>query len=134
MAYTPFNSSAPTTGGSPTPTRQATIDAIRTNLMALRDVLAAGGFVQGFDYSWSGGTVDEPTNIFYKRGVEWIKVVLTWGTTGGEDGNITKMAFYYSSNSGVGYDNMADDAGEFVLTISYDANGYVNSTSWGSTP
>lgn len=134
MAYDPFRSTVPTTAGSPTPSRQATIDDARKNMMALRDILVAGGLVQGFDYSVSGGTAEEPANLFYKKGTEWIKLVLTWGTTGGEDGNVTKMALYYSSNSGGVYENMADDAGEFVLTLTYDSNGNCTSTSWGSTP
>lgn len=134
MAYDPLRPSVPTTAGSPTPSRQSTIDDTRKNIMALRDILVAGGMVQGFDFSTSGGTAEQPADILYKKGTEWIKITLTWGTTGGEDGNVTKAVFRYSSNSGVGYDGMADDAGEYVMTLTYDANGNCTATTWGSTP
>lgn len=134
MAYEYLQPTKPTTAGSPTPTRQASIDATRQNIVALRDILVALGVVQGFDYSVSGGTAEEPAELYFKKGVEWIKVVLTWGTTGGEDGNVTKAAYYYSSNSGGAYDAMVDDGGEYVLTLTYDSNGNCTGTSWGSTP
>jgi hypothetical protein len=130
MAYTALDSSKPAaTQTGPNMTLSA-----HDNILAVRDILAAGGFVQGWDYSVAGGTAEQPAQMFYKRGAEWIKVDLTWGTTGGENGNVTKSAYYYSSNSGGAYDPMADAAGEYVLHISYDANGNVTSTSWDATP
>jgi hypothetical protein len=134
MAYDPFRPSVPTTAGSPTPTRQATIDDTRKNLMALRDLLVAFGMVQGFDYSVAGGSAEEPAQVFYKKGTEWVRLDLTWGTTGGEDGNVTKFAMYYSSNSGGAYDPLADDAGEYVATYTYDGSGNCTAVAWGSTP
>lgn len=134
MNYTAFQSSQPTTAGSPTPTRQETIDAIRNNLMALRDALVACGSVQGFDYSQSGGTAEEPGAMLFTRGSEIVKITLTWGTTGGEDGNVTKAVYEYSSNGGSSYDPMVDAAGEYVLSITYDSNGNCTATAWGATP
>lgn len=134
MAYNPFKPTSPTTAGSPTPTRQSTIDDTRINLMALRDLLVALGAVQGFDYTPSGGTAAQPASLLFKKGVEWIKADLTWGTTGGEEGAVLKTAYYYSSNSGGVYYPMADEAGEYVITYAYDASGYCTGYTWGSTP
>lgn len=106
----------------------------RDNLRALRDALVATGIVQGFDYSTSGGTAEQPATLYYKRSTEWMKVVLTWGTSGGESGNVTKAAYYYSSDSGSTYSNMADAAGKYVVTLTYDSNGNCTATTWGSTP
>jgi hypothetical protein len=134
MAYDPLDTTKPTTAGSPEPTRQASIDAIRHNLAALRDALAAGGFVQGFNYEPSGGSAEQPAILYYKRGTEWIKLSLTWGTTGGEAGNVTKIVYQYSANSGGAYDSMADGAGKYVLSLSYDSSGNCTGGTWGSTP
>lgn len=106
----------------------------RDNIRAMRDALVATGLVQGFAYSVSGGTAEQPATLYYKRSTEWIKVDLTWGTSGGEAGNVTKAAYYYSSNSGSAYDGMADASGNYVATITYDSNGNCTATSWGSTP
>lgn len=127
MSYTPLDVTKPTTAQ----TRQAAIDAARTNVDALRDILCATGQVQGFNYSISTGTNAKPTQVLFKRGAEWIKVDLTY------DGNdlVTKCAFYYSSNSGGAYDPMADlTNGYYVLTITYDGNFDVSATTWGLTP
>ena len=126
MSYDALDVTKPTTAQ----TRQALVDSSRTNIAAMRDALVATGILQGFNYSVSGGTADQPAILYYKRSTEWVKVVLTWGTTGGEDGNVTVMAFYYSSNSGGAWDNMADAAGKYICTIAYDANGNVTTTTW----
>lgn len=130
MAYTPYNQAQPTTAQ----TRQAGVDAMRTNMVALRDILAAGGLVPGFDYSASGGSAEQPAQIFFKRGAEWIRIDLAWGSSGGADGNVTKAAYYYSANSGGLYDPMADAAGEYVAHLSYDANGNLTTLTWDATP
>lgn len=106
----------------------------RDNVRALRDALVAAGAIQGFNYSVTGGTASQPATLLFKRGVEWIKVNLTWGTTGGEDGNVTKAAYYYSSDSGSNYFGMADAAGYYVQTIAYDSSANVTTTTWGATP
>ena len=127
MAYAAFNATKPVVGD----TRQVAVDYMRTNLDALRDILCATGQVQGFNYSVATGTNAKPTQVLFKRSAEWIKVDLTY------DGNdlVTKVAFYYSSNSGGAYDPMADVTnGYYVLTITYDGNFDVSATTWGSTP
>lgn len=130
MAYTPIDISKPTTAQ----TRQAAIDDIRTNVVALRDAAAASGLLQGFNYSVSGGTAEQPAQIFQKRGAEWVRIDLTWGASGGAAGNVTKTAYYYSSNSGGAYDPMADLYGNYVATMAYDASGNLLTITWGSTP
>jgi len=127
MTYSALDATKPTTAQ----TRQASFDSTRTNIDALRDILIATGQVQGFNYSVAAGTNAKPTQVLFKRSAEWIKVDLTY------DGNdlVTKMALYYSSNSGGAYDPMADlTNGYYVLTIAYDGNFDVSSTTWGLTP
>lgn len=130
MTYAAADFSKPTTAQ----TRQAAIDDIRENLLALRDVLVAAGLLPGWDYSVSGGTADQPAVIYFKRGTEWVRIDLTWGTSGGADGNVTKAAYYYSSNSGGAWDAMADIAGEYVAHLSYDASANLTTLTWDATP
>lgn len=131
MTYAAFNSSKPVVGTGDT--RQATVDYIRNNLMALRDALVATGVVQGWAYSYSGSDAGKPDYIVFARGTEKVKVVLTWGSAGGAADNCTKAAFYYLP-SGTTYDPMADGSGNYVLALNYDANSNLTSTSWGATP
>lgn len=119
MAYTQYNSAVPTTAQ----TRQAAIDAIRTNEMAMRDAIIAGN-LPGFNYSVSGGTADQPQYLYRKKSTEWIRTTLTWGTTGGEAGNVTVAVYAYSSNSGGLYDTIG------TCTWTYDSSGNVTATTW----
>lgn len=118
-----------------TGTGTALAQDIRNNLQVFRDYLvAANGVLPGFDMSKAGGTAGQPAQVFLKRGTEWIKIDLTWGTTGGSAGAVTKAAYYYSSDSGGAYAGMTDSAGKYVLTLTYDTDGYCTATTWGSTP
>lgn len=128
MAYTALDIKKPITPQ----TRQAGIDSERANLIALRNALAANGAVQGWNYTWAGGTIDQPTQQQFRRGAEWITLLLTWGTVGGEYGNMTKCVYFYSSNSGSSSDPMADLAGNYVANFSYDANGNCIAITWGT--
>jgi hypothetical protein len=119
MAYVPFNSAVPTVSQ----TRQAAVDAMRTNQMADRDANIIGAF-KGFNYSVSGGTAEEPAITYRKNGAEWLRATLTWGTSGGELGNVTVAVYAYSANSGGAWDTIG------TCTISYDANGNVTQTVW----
>ena len=56
---------------------------------------------------------------------------------------MTKAAYYYAANESHAsfpsttngtYDGMADASGEYVLTITYDADGNVTAATWGATP
>lgn len=132
MTYTAFDPALPNTGSGQT--RQEAYDSIRANLVALRDVIVATGLAPGFNATPSGGTAEQPGVWTFAKGTERIKVTQTWGTTGGEDGNVIKAVFEYSSDSGSNYDPMADDAGNYVVTIAFDSDGNVTGTTWGSTP
>jgi hypothetical protein len=131
MAYTAYDGAKP---DAATQNGTQFASSTRSNFQALRDYLAAFGALPGFNYSVSGGTAAQPAELYYKRSTEWIKIVLTWGSSGGSDGNVTKAAFYYSSNSGSAYDGMADASGNYVQTLAYDASGNLTTTTWGSTP
>jgi hypothetical protein len=131
MAYTAYDGAKP---DAATQNGTQFAASTRANLQAMRDYLATLGALPGFNYSVSGGSAEQPAELYYKRSTEWIKTVLTWGTTGGESGNVTKAAFYYSSNSGSAYDGMADASGNYVQTLTYDVNGNLTSTTWGATP
>ena len=121
MAYIPHDPATPVG----TQTGPVALTSVRTNLNALRDaIIIGGGGFAGFNYSVSGGTADEPAIIYFKKSAEWIKAALTWGTTGGEDGNVTVAVYSYSSNSGGAYDTIGTE------TIAYDANGNITATTW----
>lgn len=116
-------------------TRQQTIDSQRVNLAALRDLLVANGILQGWDMTLSqfaGGTPEKPDQFRYTRGNEVIAVNPTWASVAGADA-ITKLAFYYSDNSGVSWTPMGGANGWFVATINYDANGNFNGMPWGTS-
>ncbi len=120
MSYTAFD------GSKPDPTTQgitAFASSTRDNLEALRDAVVAG-IMPGWNLSASGGTVDEPAAWIYAKGSERVKLELTWGTTGGEDGNVTVMVMKYSSDSGSNYDTVG------TATFTYDSNGYCTAITW----
>lgn len=131
MTYTAYDGTKP---DAATQTLTQMGQSERDNLNAMRDYLATFGAMPGFDMSVSGGTAEQPAILYFKRGTEWIKVVQTWGTAGGEAGNVTKEAYYYSANSGGAWDGMADGAGKYVLTYTYDGSSNCTATTWGSTP
>lgn len=141
MAYTAYVSTLPDPA---TQAGTAFGQRTRDNIRAMRDVIAATGMLQGFDYRYTAGTAEQPTTMYYVRNAsdESIKVVVTWGTAGGEAGNVTKMAFYYASNetglpAGAAngtYDAMADAGGYYVCTLSYDSSGNCTQTAWSATP
>lgn len=119
MPYTQFDPANPVVAQ----TRFNAIESARKNMLALRDMVAMGTF-PGFNFSKAGGTADEPAQHFFKKGAEWIKVDITWGTTGGAYGNPVQAIYSYSTNSGASYDAIG------TLTITYDASGFVSAGSW----
>jgi hypothetical protein len=127
MPYAPLDVTKPIS----MQTRQVAIDVERTNLIALRNVLAANGCVQGWNYTWTGGTIDQPGQMQYRRGTEWIAVNVFWGTVGGEFGNAIKAVYFYDNASGAVYDPMADINGNYVANFSYDADGNCIGITWG---
>lgn len=138
-AFTPFDPTKPTTAQ----TRQAAIDATRTNLFALAcQLIITGGLVPGWTYTnsvtralGSPGTADKPNIIFFTTGAggtqQWLKGVLTWN---GGTGLVDKVALYYSSDNEGTYANLADTAGNYVLHLSYDVNGNLTATTWDAIP
>jgi len=123
MAYVAYDKSKPVTSPD---TRQASIDSIRNNLNALRDAVIVGD-VSGWNYSWSGGTADKPNLIYYTKGTEIIRQTMTWGNSGGADGNPTVIVYAYSSNSGGAYDNFTPNS---TCSFTYDVDGNLSSTTW----
>lgn len=119
MAYIPFASDKPVItdqGGQ-------VVDDMRQNLMALRDACVAGAMI-GWTLTPSGGTAEEPGVIMYAKGVERVRVTVTWGTAGGAIGNPQVIAYAYSGNSGGVWDAMG------TLTLTYDASGNLTGSSW----
>lgn len=131
MAYTPLDITKPVVSPG---SRLSQIDQTRANFAALRDVLAAGGLLQGFNASFQGGTSDQPQWILQQRGAEILRTDLTWGTTGGAEGNVTRAIYYYSSDGGGTWQPMADIDGNYVCTLAYDGNGNLSTTTWTATP
>lgn len=119
MAYAAFNQTLPdgTANGA------ATLEDIRENQAALRDMILLGA-APGWSFTPSGGTAEQPDQILMSKGTERLRTVLTWGASGGSDGNVTQMVCSYSSNSGTSYDTVG------TFTVSYDANGNVVSGVW----
>ena len=125
MAYTAFDKTKP----------DASVDDgadfganTKANLLALRDALSLAGVVQGWNYSYTG-TASQPTDVIWTFGTEKIKQTHTWGT----DGSLTKVAHYYSSNTGTSYSAMADASGNFVHTFTYDGSGNLTASTWGTS-
>lgn len=119
MSYPEFNPLRPD------PTTDNGSDAFtvtRENLLALRDGLLSGGMA-GWSLALSGGTAARPTTWTYSKGAERVRVVMTWGTAGGNAGKPTALTISYSSNSGGDYDTI-DSA-----TLSYDSAGNLTGVS-----
>ena len=129
MVYTEFTADKPVI----TDTGAQVVDFSRTNLMALRDAIVCGTIV-GWNMSQvvGGGSTDEPDEIWYSNdaNTEAIRLDITWGTTGGEDGNPTVVDYYYT----------ADDTPTITWekigrqTLSYNSNGTLTSTTWSAIP
>jgi len=100
----------------------------RENLMALRDAVVAGA-LKGWDMSQvvGGGDTDEPDEIWYSNNgnTEAIKLDITWGTAGGEDGNPTVIVYSYSTD-----DFGASDEPIGTLTMTYNSNGTMTVSTW----
>ena len=122
MVYTKFTPDKPVIAD----TGAEVIDYTRDNLMALRDAIVAGALVN-WDMAASGGTAAEPAQLLYSNNsnTEAIKLLITWGTTGGEDGNPTSIVYRYSSDD---FSTVDDIIGTWGGT--YDANGNLTAETW----
>ena len=116
MAYVPFVDSKPVA----TDTGLDVIDDIRENLMAMRDAVVIG-MMAGWSYAPTVGTgsASQPQYYIYSKGTERLRATVTWGTSGGANGNPTQVVWEYSSNSGSTYDSID------TRSITYDADGNV---------
>ena len=74
--------------------------------------------LEDWDETPSGGTADEPALLTYTKDGVTVEAALTWGTTGGEDGNITEIVY---TSAG---------ATSRTRTIAYDVDGNVTSITW----
>ena len=121
MAYTLFD------GSKPNPASQGITafgQSARDNFNALRDACIMGGGFYGFNLAASGGTAAQPTQLLYSKSAERVRAALTWGTVGGEAGNVTVAVYSYSSDSGGTYSTIG------TKTVTYDGSGNVTTTTW----
>ena len=95
----------------------------RDNLNALRDAAILGGGFPGFNLAASGGTPEKPTQLLYSKGTERVRATLTWGTVGGEAGNVTVAVYAYAPDAAT-YSTIG------TKTITDDANANVTATTW----
>ena len=93
----------------------------------LRNVVAGMGCLPGWSYARSGGSTAQPAQITLARDNERVREDLTWSNS-----RLVKVVYRYSTNSGGSWVPLGDEAGRYVLTVNYDANGYVLTTSWGN--
>lgn len=121
MSYTAFNAATP---DAATQNGTQFAQSTRANLAALRDACVLGGGFPGWAMAASGGTAEQPATLTYSRGTERVRATLTWGTTGGEAGNVTQAVYAYSANSGTDYGTIG------TKTITYDGSGNVTATAW----
>ena len=98
--------------------------SIRDNMKAIRDAAIMGGGFYGWNLAVAGGTAEQPATLTYAKGTERVRTSLTWGTAGGEAGNVTVALYEYSSNSGGAYSTIG------TKTITYDPSANVTATTW----
>jgi hypothetical protein len=104
---------------------ETVVDNTRENLMALRDNVVIGT-MPGWAYSKTNGsgTDEQPQYTFMKKGSEWLRGTFTWGTTGGEDGNVVSVLWQYSNNAGVDYQTVG------TQTFTYSVDGVATAVGW----
>lgn len=122
MVYVPFVPDTPDI----TDTGAIVINNTRENLMALRDAVVAGA-LKGWNMAATGGTAEEPTQILYSDNAttEAIKLTITWGTTGGEDGNPKTIVYAYSAD-----DFGASNEAIGTWTGTYGSGGNLTAETW----
>jgi hypothetical protein len=110
---------------SPVITQTGTVfaDKSRCNINACADAVLMG-CLPGYAYSVISGSNDQPTVIHYTSGNDVLKLEISWGSSGGADGNPVQIVYKVSDNGGT------DWVAIKTQIINYDANGNVSSTSW----
>ena len=124
MAYVQFEDGVPVASG----TINELCTDTRNNLEAVRDAVVMG-VARGWNYArdLNGGTAEQPGIVRYSKGNQRIMAYLTWGTTGGSDGNVTVAIWWYIP------DTSATTWASVVIgteTISYDTSANVVSSVW----
>jgi len=119
MAYVNFEDAVPTASG----TINELCTDTRNNLEAVRDAVVMGT-ASGWAFTKAGGTADQPGQIRYTKGTQRIQGLLTWGTAGGADGNVTVAQWQYRPTASSVYEAIGTE------TISYDTDSNVVSTVW----
>ena len=122
MAYVQFEDGVPVASG----TINELCTDTRNNLEAVRDAVVMG-VASGWGFTKNGGTAEQPAEVRYSKGNERIRGTLTWGTSGGADGNVTVAAWSYTADHTAGtpvFDAIGTE------TISYDTDANVVSTVW----
>lgn len=135
MAYQVFDQTLPDPS---TQNGLTAFDSTRENLAAVRDAIISTGFFPGWNAEMQNSngstpptTPEQPDQVVYSKGTERIKLAFTWGTVGGEAGNVTVVVASYSSNSGGLYEPMGTTGYPLgTLTLSYDAAGNFLSQAW----
>jgi len=118
VAYTKFDPSRP---DGTTQNIVEALDSTRLNLKAIRDAMMFSSMPDwAMEVVPGSGTYEQPEQIKYTRGVEVIRLLLTWNA----DGNVTQVVYQYSNDSGNTFETVATE------TINYDAEGNVTGTSW----
>ena len=135
MAYTPFDKDVPDASSQSiaqvTTTTRQNFAALRDHLVTFGSMPGWAGEAQNSDGSTPPTDATKPDQWVYSRGIEQIKVEMTYGTSGGGEDNVISAIFRYSSDSGSTWSLMADtDYPLAKLTINYDADSNVINYSW----
>jgi len=72
----------------------------------------------------SSVTADQPENALRTKGTEMLLAAITWGTSGGADGNPVQITYAWSNDSGASWSSIG------TVSIAYDARGNPSTTTW----
>jgi len=137
---TAYTTGRPDGGQTGTPYTQS----IRDNFEHLRQTMAAGGIVAGYDFTHNGGTSATPSEFYYReqsaevtadnaitglsRQATWFKITNTWSS-----GILTKQKFEISTNAGSTYSNWTTQAGNYFINYDYSSGKVVPFITWSTT-
>lgn len=120
MAYVPFDPAVPDPA-----TEDIVVlgDSVRANQEALRDMVTMG-VPTGWAEAVSGGTDDEPQYVTYSSGVLRLRQTITWGTSGGSDGEPVTVLWQFSDDSGTSWATIG------TRTYTYTTGGDPTGSTW----
>lgn len=125
MALVAFDNANPSGGQAGTALPASALG----NDKALLDAVIFGQ-MPGWVFSVSGGTASEPAQMHWRNAAlnVWFRASITWGTTGGNNGQMTAITWEKSINGGVDWTSGTGGSyGSEVL--SYDASGNLQTTT-----